>query len=108
MYQSQGKLFDININILFTVHFLVFIGIMMCPHWKTQDGFEMQSGVNHLGHFLLTNLLLDKIKSSAPARIINVSSLAHTRKKHCKHMLQGVIFNAKLHDEIVYGKCLTR
>ncbi|KAL7374053.1 hypothetical protein ABVT39_020999 [Epinephelus coioides] len=53
-------------------------GVMVCPYGKTADGFEMQIGVNHFGHFLLTYLLIDLIKKSAPARIVTVSSMAHS------------------------------
>ncbi|KAL6488060.1 hypothetical protein MHYP_G00046860 [Metynnis hypsauchen] len=52
-------------------------GVMMCPYMKTADGFEMHLGVNHLGHFLLTYLLIGLLKRSAPARVVVVSSLAH-------------------------------
>ncbi|GLJ40517.1 hypothetical protein SUGI_0835720 [Cryptomeria japonica] len=57
-------------------------GIMFCPFKLSEDGLEMHFATNHIGHFLLTNLLLDNMKKTAKetqveGRIVNLSSIAH-------------------------------
>ena len=70
-------------------------GIASCPYNTTEDGFEMQFGVNHLGHFLLTNLLLDRLKEAPSARIVILSSIVH-------HL--GRINFDNLNSELSYNK----
>ncbi|MER6140394.1 oxidoreductase [Streptomyces sparsogenes] len=53
-------------------------GVMALPHRRTADGFETQFGVNHLGHFALTGLLLPRLLAAGPgARVVSVSSFMH-------------------------------
>lgn len=51
-------------------------GIMIPPHQLTKDGFESQFGANHLGHFALTGLLLDRLIATPQSRVVTLSSLA--------------------------------
>ena len=50
---------------------------IICPYKKTKDGFEIQIGTNHLGHFALTGLLLHLLKNTKGSRVVNVSSIGH-------------------------------
>src|SRR2546430_3240966 len=52
-------------------------GIMMTPQQQTADGFELQFGTNHLGHFALTGLLLQRLGRAEAARVVTLSSLEH-------------------------------
>ena len=64
-------------------------GAWVTTRQESKDGIEMTFALNHLGYFLLTNLLLDTIQASAPARIINVSSYGHRRAHMNFDDLQG-------------------
>lgn len=80
-------------------------GVMLSKRVSSVDGFEVNFAVNHLAPFLLTNLLLDILKKSAPSRIINVASAAHKygtvdfedlQGEHKKHRFMGLYGDSKL------------
>ncbi|CAN4077384.1 unnamed protein product [Withania somnifera] len=78
-------------------------GVMIPPFTLSQDKIELQFAVNHLGHFLLTNLLLENMKNSAKkskkeGRIVNVASAAHDFA-----YTQGILFE-KINDKESYNK----
>jgi NAD(P)-dependent dehydrogenase (short-subunit alcohol dehydrogenase family) len=56
-------------------------GVMVPPYTKSADGFELQLATNHLGHFALTGLLLDKLLATPHARVVTISSTAHKMGK---------------------------
>ena len=76
-------------------------GVMNTPEGKTEDGFETQWGVNHIGHVLLTELLLDRLKQSAPSRVVCVSSVAHAGMagKEAKIDFDDINFETRDYDE---------
>lgn len=80
-------------------------GVMATPFSKTNDGFEMQFGTNHLGHFLLTNLLMPALLNSSAARIISLSSWGH----HLSPVVFDDIHFAKRHYDkwLAYGQSKT-
>ncbi|TXG58592.1 hypothetical protein EZV62_016421 [Acer yangbiense] len=88
---------DLPLNILINN-----AGIMFCPYQLSDDEIEMQFATNHLGHFLLTNLLLEKMKKTAKdtgieGRIVNLSSIAH------QYTYKGGIRFDKINDESSYS-----
>ncbi|XAR70285.1 Very-long-chain 3-oxoacyl-CoA reductase [Bertholletia excelsa] len=96
-FASEYKSLGLPLNLLINN-----AGVVVPPFTLTQDNVELQFGTNHLGHFLLTNLLLDTMKSTAresqkEGRIVNVSSVGHRLAYS-----EGIRFD-KINDQSSYN-----
>jgi NAD(P)-dependent dehydrogenase (short-subunit alcohol dehydrogenase family) len=80
-------------------------GVMACPPAKTADGFELQFGSNHLGHFLTTYLLAPALRRGAPSRVVSVSSRGH----HMSPVVfEDIQFERRPYDKwLAYGQSKT-
>jgi NAD(P)-dependent dehydrogenase (short-subunit alcohol dehydrogenase family) len=89
-----------------TLHILVNnAGVMACPQAKTADGFELQFGSNHIGHFLMTCLLGPALLRAAPNRVVSVSSRGH----HMSPVVfEDIQFERRPYDKwLAYGQAKT-
>ncbi|XP_019231834.1 PREDICTED: short-chain dehydrogenase TIC 32, chloroplastic-like isoform X2 [Nicotiana attenuata] len=103
-FAENFKALNLPLNILINN-----AGIMFCPFQLSEDGIEMQFATNHLGHFYLTNLLIENMKETAKAsgiegRIVNLSSVAHL----CPYK-KGIRFHkindkSSYQDKLAYGQ----
>ncbi|HEY9113216.1 MAG TPA: oxidoreductase [Bacteroidales bacterium] len=76
-------------------------GVMVPPYSKTEDGFELQFGTNHLGHFALTGLLIDLLLKTENSRIVTMSSMAH---KAGKINFDDLHYEKKYNKMAAYGQ----
>jgi NAD(P)-dependent dehydrogenase (short-subunit alcohol dehydrogenase family) len=80
-------------------------GVMACPFDKTADGFELQFGTNHLGHFLMTCLIAPSLLRGAPARVVSLSSRGHQQSPV---VFDDIAFERRPYDKwAAYGQSKT-
>lgn len=80
-------------------------GVMACPFGKTTDGFELQFGTNHLGHFLMTGLIAPALLRGVPARAVSVSSRGHQLSPV---VFEDIHFERRPYDKwLAYGQSKT-
>lgn len=103
-FADNFKALNLPLNILINN-----AGVMFCPFQLSEDDIEMQFATNHIGHFYLTNLLLDKMKETAKStgiqgRIVNLSSLAHLFTYKAGIRFDKINNQNSYHDKLAYGQ----